>query len=238
MDERPHILVVDDDREILDLLSHYLETNGFRVTAVTDVARARRKLDRHAVDLIVLDLMLPDENGLDFCRKLRQSSQIPVIMLTALGDTVDRIVGLEVGADDYLPKPFDPRELVSRIRAILRRAAEPAEEHLSPSSAYRFADWRLDLVSRTLSDSRGTAIELGGAEFRVLELLLAHAGRVLSRTELTERLRGREHDPFDRSIDVRISRLRQLLGDDARAPQIIKTVYGEGYTLGVEVEAQ
>lgn len=238
MGERPHILVVDDDREILELLGDYLAGKGFHVTGVENATLARQALDRQAADLIVLDLMMPGESGLDFCRDLRRTSDTPVIMLTALGDTVERIVGLEVGADDYLPKPFDPRELVSRIRAVLRRAAASSDDRASPPDAYRFAGWHLDVVSRTLIDQHGNRIELGGAEFRVLEMLLAHSGRVLSRAELIERLRGRDHDPFDRSIDVRISRLRQLLGDDARAPAIIKTVYGEGYTLGVVVEVE
>jgi two-component system, OmpR family, response regulator len=234
MDAQPHILVVDDDPEILSLLSDYLESQGFRVTPVTNAGAAREAVAGDEPDLIVLDLMLPGESGLDFCRSLRKQVQTPVIMLTALGETVDRIVGLELGADDYLAKPFDPRELVSRIRAVLRRTASAAGE-AAEASAYHFATWHLDRISRVLTDTAGTRIELSGAEYRVLDLLLANVGRVLSRTELTEALRGREHDPFDRSIDVRISRLRQLLGDDARAPAIIKTVYGEGYTLGVPV---
>lgn len=239
MDDRPHILVVDDDREILTLLRDYLETKGFRATAVQSGAAARRSLLRDPVDLIVLDLMLPNESGLDICRDLRRTSDVPVIMLTALGEAVDRIVGLEVGADDYLSKPFDPRELISRIRAVLRRARPASKGNGSGrTSNYRFANWRLDSVSRTLTDRTGNAVDIGGAEFRLLSLLLAYAGRVLSRSELSGRLRGRDFDPFDRSIDVRISRLRHLLGDDARTPEIIKTVYGEGYTIGVQVQAE
>jgi len=237
MAERPHILVVDDDREIQTLLRDYLETKGFRATAVGNTAQARRAIDRDRVDLVVLDLMLPNESGLDFCRSLRRTSPAPVIMLTALGDTVDRIVGLETGADDYLPKPFDPQELVSRIRAVLRRSEQAASARPA-ATAYRFGGWRLDVLARTLTDKGGTRVDLGGAEFRLLEVMLSRAGRVLTRTELTEQLRGRDYDPFDRSIDVRISRLRQALGDDARTPDIIKTVYGEGYTVGVRVEAE
>jgi two-component system, OmpR family, response regulator len=238
MTERPHILVVDDDREIQTLLRDYLETKGFRATAVGNTAQARRALDRDRADLIVLDLMLPNESGLDFCRTLRRESTTPVIMLTALGETVDRIVGLETGADDYLPKPFDPQELVSRIRAVLRRGASAAPDDRPSAGAYRFGGWRLDVIARTLTDASGTRVDLGGAEFRLLELLLSHAGRVLTRNELSEQLRGRDYDPFDRSIDVRISRLRQALRDDAKTPDIIKTVYGEGYTIGVRVEAE
>ncbi len=238
MQEAHHILIVDDDREILDLLKGYLESNGYSVATAADTTLARQALDEQAADLIVLDLMLPNENGLDFCRRLRQTQNTPVIMLTALGETVDRIVGLEVGADDYLPKPFDPRELVSRIRAVLRRSADADTDAAQEVNAYRFGDWRLDRVSRSLFDASGNPVEIGGAEFRLLEALLSRPGHVLSRAELMEKLRGREHDPFDRSIDVRVSQLRRLLGDDARSPLIIKTVYGEGYTIGVPVEAE
>jgi two-component system OmpR family response regulator len=238
LQEAHHILIVDDDREILDLLKGYLESNGYSVATAADTNLARQALDDRAADLIVLDLMLPNENGLDFCRKLRQTSNTPVIMLTALGETVDRIVGLEVGADDYLPKPFDPRELVSRIRAVLRRSADADKDTAREVNAYRFGHWRLDRASHSLFDASDTQVEIGGAEFRLLEILLSRPGDVLPRAELMEKLRGREHDPFDRSIDVRVSHLRRLLGDDARSPLIIKTVYGEGYTIGVPVEAE
>jgi two-component system OmpR family response regulator len=235
MSERPHILVVDDDREIRTLLSDYLEKNEYRTTAVADGKGMRRALQAH-VDLIVLDLMLPGEDGLTLCRELRQQSQVPVIMLTALGDDVDRIVGLEVGADDYLPKPFNPRELLVRIKAILRRTAHVPRDPLTSSvKGYAFGDWRLDTTSRMLSRSDGTQTSLTGAEYRLLAILLSHSNRVLSRMQLMELLRGRDIDPFDRSIDVRISRLRQMLGDDARSPQVIKTVYGEGYVIGIPV---
>ncbi len=237
MPTQPHILVVDDDREILELLSSYLETNGYSVAIAVNTDIARQALRKKAADLIVLDLMLPNESGLDFCRSLRQQSNTPVIMLTALGDTVDRIVGLEVGADDYLAKPFDPRELVSRIRAVLRRAGSGDDSASLAARTYRFDGWCLDRVARSLTDKSGNTVEIGGAEFRLLETLLSSPGNIFSRTELIEELRGRTADPFDRSIDVRVSQLRRLLGDDARKPAIIKTVYGEGYTVGVPVEA-
>jgi two-component system OmpR family response regulator len=237
MSDPQHILVVDDDSEIRTLLREFLEKNGYRATAVSDGKGMRRALEQSHVDLIVLDLMLPGEDGLTLCRELRTKSQVPVIMLTALAEEVDRVVGLEIGADDYLAKPFSPRELVGRIKAILRRTSymprEPAPESVS---GYRFGDWQLDMTSRTLSHADGTVVNLSGAEFRLLTILLAHPKRVLSRMQLMEMLRGREHDPFDRSIDVRISRLRQTLRDDARAPTIIKTVYGEGYVIGVPIE--
>jgi two-component system OmpR family response regulator len=232
-----HILVVDDDREIRTLLRDYLEKNGFRATAVADGQETRRALDRTRFDLIVLDLMLPRESGLQICRELRASSDIPIIMLTALGEEVDRVVGLEVGADDYLPKPFSPRELLGRIRAVLRRTAlAPRLPDPASVPGYRFAGWRLDTAARTLTDPSGEPVALGGAEFRLLTALLANAPRVLTRVELMELMRGRELDPFDRSVDVRVSRLRQTLREDARAPQIIKTVYGEGYIVGVPVD--
>ncbi len=238
MTEAQHILIVDDDREIRTLLRDFLEKNGYRATAVPDGKGMRRALEQSHVDLIVLDLMLPGEDGLTLCRELRAKSQIPVLMLTALAEEVDRVVGLEVGADDYLAKPFSPRELVGRIKAILRRTAymprEPAPEAVN---GYRFGGWHLDMTTRTLTHTDGATVNLSGAEFRLLSILLAHPKRVLSRMQLMELLRGRDIDPFDRSIDVRISRLRQTLRDDARSPTVIKTVYGEGYVIGVPIEA-
>ena len=239
MTDRPHLVIVDDDREIRTLLSQYLDKHDFRTTAVAEGKEMRRVMERSRVDLVVLDLMLPGEDGLSICRELRTRSQVPIIMLTARGEDVDRIVGLELGADDYLPKPFNPRELLGRIRAVLRRAAH-APRDPSPESVrvFAFGNWRLDTTTRTLTDNDGKDVALSGAEYRLLAVLLSSVNRVLSRAQLTELLRGREADPFDRSIDVRVSRLRQILGDDARAPQIIKTVYGEGYVVGVPVQTQ
>ena len=237
MNDSAHILVVDDDREIRTLLREFLEKNGFKATAVADGQETRRALAREQFDLIVLDLMLPRESGLEICRELRQTSDVPVIMLTALGEEVDRVVGLEVGADDYLTKPFSPRELLGRIRAVLRRTAQqPRPGAATETSGFAFADWYLDATARTLTHADGTVAALSGAEYRLLTLLLEHAPRLLTRAELLELVRGRDFDPFDRSIDVRVSRLRQTLRDDARAPRIIKTVYGEGYIIGVPVE--
>jgi two-component system OmpR family response regulator len=237
MTDRPHLVIVDDDREIRTLLSQYLEKHDFRTTAVAEGKEMRRVMERSRVDLVVLDLMLPGEDGLSICRELRTRSQIPIIMLTARGEDVDRIVGLELGADDYLPKPFNPRELLGRIRAVLRRTAHaPRDPSPETVRAFSFSTWKLDTTTRTLTDTEGKEVALSGAEYRLLAVLLSSANRVLSRAQLTELLRGREADPFDRSIDVRVSRLRQILGDDARAPQIIKTVYGEGYVVGVPVQ--
>jgi two-component system, OmpR family, response regulator len=237
MSDRPHLVIVDDDREIRTLLSQYLEKHDFRTTAVAEGKEMRRVMERSRVDLVVLDLMLPGEDGLSICRELRTRSQVPVIMLTARGEDVDRIVGLELGADDYVPKPFNPRELLGRIRAVLRRAAHaPRDPSPETIRSFTFNGWKLDTTTRTLTDVEGKEVALSGAEYRLLAVLLSSANRVLSRAQLTELLRGREADPFDRSIDVRVSRLRQILGDDARAPQIIKTVYGEGYVVGVPVQ--
>lgn len=237
MSDAAHILVVDDDREIRTLLRDYLEKNGYRATAVADGAETRKALERGRFDLIVLDLMLPHESGLDICRALRTTSDVPVIMLTALGDEVDRVVGLEVGADDYVPKPFSPRELLGRIKAVLRRTQRaPRSADVADVRVYRFGGWQLDTTERTLTSPEGERVALGGAEYRVLSTLLANAPRLLTRAQLMDLTRGRDHDPFDRSIDVRVSRLRQTLRDDARAPRIVKTVYGEGYVIGVPVE--
>jgi two-component system OmpR family response regulator len=237
MNDAAHILVVDDDREIRTLLRDYLEKNGFKATAVADGAETRKALERGRFDLVVLDLMLPHESGLDICRALRASSDIPVIMLTALGDEVDRVVGLEVGADDYVAKPFSPRELLGRIKAVLRRTSlAPRGADVADVRLYRFAGWQLDTTERALTAPDGEVVALGGAEYRVLSVLLANAPRLLTRAQLMEFVRGRDHDPFDRSIDVRVSRLRQTLRDDARSPRIVKTVYGEGYVIGVPVE--
>ena len=239
MNDRPHLLIVDDDREIRTLLSQYLDKHNFRTTAVSEGKEMRRVIERSHVDLVVLDLMLPGEDGLSLCRDLRSRSQVPVIMLTARGEDVDRIVGLELGADDYVPKPFNPRELLGRIRAVLRRAAHaPRDPSPDLVRSFLFDGWRLDTTTRTLSDAAGKEVALSGAEYRLLAVLLGSGNRVLTRAQLTELLRGREADPFDRSIDVRVSRLRQILGDAARAPQIIKTVYGEGYVVGVPVETE
>ncbi len=236
MNDRPHILVVDDDTDIRTLLCEYLEGQGYRATAVADAKAMRKLLENTPVDLIVLDLMLPGESGLAVCRDLRAKSMVPIIMLTALGEEIDRIVGLEVGADDYLPKPFNPRELLGRIKAVLRRTSPlPAEPDDPRAVSYRFGHWRLHMLSRTLTDEEGNKVPLGGADFRLLSLLLARGNRVVSRAELMEMMHGRELDPFDRSIDVGISRLRQVLRDVAKAPEIIKTVYGEGYVVGVQV---
>jgi two-component system OmpR family response regulator len=236
MNDRARILIVDDDREIRNLLSSYLEGNGFQATVVANGSDAIACISRDHIDLVILDLMLIKESGLDVCRELRRTTNIPVIMLTALAEEVVRVIGFEVGADDYLTKPFSPRELLGRIRAVLRRRTPTASaSNQDRPQNYKFAEWRLDTIARSVCSQDGKQIPLSGADFRLLAALLAQAGRVVSRVQLSKEMRGREFDPFDRSIDVRVCRLRQMLGDDARAPQIIKTIYGHGYAIGVSV---
>jgi two-component system OmpR family response regulator len=232
-----HLLVVDDDREIRNLLGDYLEQAGFRVTAVADGKAMRRALEANRIDLVVLDLMLPGEDGLALCRDLRLRSNLPVLMLTARGDEVDRIVGLEMGADDYLAKPFNPRELLARIKSIVRRAqALPPNMAADDVRALRFAGWTLDVATRNAQAPDGLVVPLSGAEFRLLRVFLDHPQRVLNRDQLLELANKREAILFDRSIDVLVGRLRKRLHDDSREPKLIKTVRGEGYVLAASVE--
>ncbi|MDB5840121.1 MAG: response regulator, partial [Herminiimonas sp.] len=230
MEPISRILVVDDDHEIRSLLAEYLETNGYKALTAQNGAAMASALEEGRVDLIVLDLNLPGEDGLTLCRNLRARSTLPVIMLTARGQPLDRILGLEMGADDYLSKPFEPRELLARIRSVLRRsqAAPSAHSGGMPPQRLRFAGWTLDLAARHLVSPDGLAIMLSGAELRMLKVFLDHPNRVLNRDQLLNLTQGRDADPFDRSIDIQISRLRQKLNEDARSPQIIKTVRNGG----------
>ena len=236
METPTQILVVDDDRDIRTLLAEYLDGNGLRTITASNGAEMRKVLDASRIDLVVLDLTLPGEDGLTLCRNLRVQSSLPVIMLTARGEPLDRILGLEMGADDYLTKPFEPRELFARIRSVLRRTnALPPNMISAEARAMVFDDWRLDLLARHLVTNDGTVVALSGAEFRLLKVFLEHPNRVLNRDQLLELTHGREADPFDRSVDIQISRLRQKLGDDARTPCILKTVRNEGYVLSAVV---
>jgi two-component system OmpR family response regulator len=231
-----HILIVDDDREIRSLLGDYLQRNGFRASAVADGKAMWAALESGRVDLVILDVMLPGEDGFVLCRSLRARGDVPVIMLTAKGEDIDRIVGLELGADDYLAKPFNPRELLARIKSVLRRhRSVPSNLQAEPVEALRFAGWTLDLASRNLISPQQVVVALSGAEYRLLRVFLTYPNRVLSRDQLMDLTVGREADPLDRSVDVQVSRLRQRLGDDAREPAIIKTVRGEGYVLSTAV---
>lgn len=237
-----HILVVDDDRDIRELLTKYLEKNGFKVTAVADGRQMRAALAGAPIDLIVLDLMLPGEDGLALCRDLRASGSkpVPILMLTARGDETDRIVGLEMGADDYLAKPFASRELLARIHAVLRRTRMLPPNLRSTEAALRlnFGDWILDTTGRHLLDAGGTLVSLSGAEYRLLRVFLDHPQRILNRDQLLNLTQGRDTELFDRSIDLLVSRLRQRLRDDAREPRYIKTVRNEGYVFAAAVEAR
>lgn len=237
METIAHILIVDDDREIRSLLADYLQTNGYHALTADGGVAMRKILESTHVDLIVLDLNLPGEDGLTLCRNLRAQSTLPIIMLTARSEPLDRILGLEMGADDYLPKPFEPRELLARIRSVLRRSqAMPGNPDNASVQSLRFSGWTLDLTARHLINPQGMVIMLSGAEFKLLNIFLEHPNRVLNRDQLLNMTHGRDADPFDRSIDIQISRLRQKLGEDARAPQIIKTVRNGGYVLATTVE--
>lgn len=237
MEAPDHILIVDDDAEIRSLLGAYLDKNGYRTTTAADGDAMWKVLARTAVDLIVLDVMMPGDDGLTLCRKLQSESDTPVIMLTARGEETDRIVGLEMGADDYLAKPFSPRELLARIKSVLRRYRS-LPRNLRPDDAREivFGGWRLDTVARHLVSADGVVTSLSGAEYRLLKVFLNHPNRVLTRDQLTMFAKGHEADPLDRSIDIQVSRLRHRLNDDAGEPAIIKTVRGEGYVLAVPVE--
>jgi len=238
MDGSAHILVVDDDREIRDLLSRFLVKHGYRVTTAREGREARKIMADAAIDLVVLDLMMPGEDGLAFCREVRAGSDLPIIMLTAMGEETDRVVGLELGADDYLPKPFSPRELLARIKAVLRRSSGTAERPPAESGAgvIRFAGWTLDSGSRRLTSPEGALVTLSTGEFDLLLAFVEHPQRVLNRDQLLDLARGRSAIPFDRSIDVQVSRLRRKIEVDAKAPQIISTVRGGGYMFTPAVE--
>lgn len=237
MEKVPHLLVVDDHREIRELVARFMTKHGFRVTAAEDGKEMRKVLANSAVDLIVLDLMLPGEDGLSLCRGLRATSNIPVVMLTAMGEETDRIIGLEMGADDYLAKPFNPRELLARIKAVLRRAQSLPETGGPPEKGpVRFAGWTLDLARRELQSPDGVVVPLSTGEFNLLMTFLRHPQRVLSRDQLLDLTRGRAAAPFDRSIDTQVSRLRRKLEDDPKEPTLIKTVWGGGYIFTAQVE--
>ncbi|MBI1175032.1 MAG: response regulator [Sideroxydans sp.] len=234
MPVQPHIssiLIVDDDADIRSLLAEYLGQQGLHVLTAEDGTSMQQVLDSNTVELVVLDLTLPGTDGLALCRNLRAHSALPVIMLTARSSALDRIIGLEMGADDYLCKPFEPRELLARIRNVLRRSDAGSTGDIEHAQELQFAGWTLDIAARQLRRADGLVVILSSGEFRLLKALLERPNRVLSRDQLLSLTQGREAEPFDRSIDLHISRLRQKLGDDARAPQLIKTLRNEGYML-------
>lgn len=231
MESTPHILIVDDDREIRDLLARFLGANGHKVTTARDGREMRRAWSAAHHDAVILDLMLPGEGGADLARWLRARSGVPIIMLTALSGEEDRVTGLELGADDYVPKPFSPRELLARLRAVLRRAAGGA----GAPAAWRFCGWTVEPARRRLLDPGGVEIPLTGGEYELLLALVERADTVLTRDMLMDLLHGRQAGPFDRTIDVAVARLRRKLGDSGAA-QLIKTVRGGGYVLAAPVE--
>jgi two-component system, OmpR family, response regulator len=229
---QPHILVVDDSRDIRELLVRYLEQNGFRASAAPGADHARRLMKTSAFDLAVLDVMMPGEDGLSLCRSLHHDSDMPVIMLTARGEDVDRILGLEMGADDYIAKPFNPRELVARIGAVLRRAnSMPKRGAAARGGQILFDRWSLDTAQRELAGPDGTIVPLSSGEFRLLLAFIERPNVSLSRDQLLDITRGRNAEPFDRSIDNAVSRLRRKIEEDAKAPRLIKTVWGGGYVF-------
>ncbi|MGK3126277.1 response regulator [Candidatus Pantoea formicae] len=239
MEHIDHILVVDDDRDIRELITDYLIKSGYRATGAANGREMRAMLSANAIDLVILDIMMPGDDGLTLCRQLRSDTQrnLPILMLTARSEDTDRILGLEMGADDYLIKPFVARELLARIKAILRRtrALPPNLQITEAGRIIAFGDWQLDTSARHLIDQEGVIVALSGAEYRLLRVFLDHPQRVLNRDQLLNLTQGRDAELFERSIDLLVSRLRQRLRDDAREPAYLKTVRSEGYVLAAPV---
>ena len=234
---QPHILVVDDARDIREPLTRYLRETSFRVTSAENAAVARKALRTWTIDIVILDIMMPGEDGLSLCRSTPESSGIPVIMLTARREELDRIIGLEVGADDYMSKPFNPRELVARINAVLRRTNMLSPSLRSPAAErYRFGEWMFNASQREIVNSNGLAMPLSSGEHKLLMVFVDRPKMALSREQLLDLTKGREADVFDRSIDNQVSRLRRKIEQDSRNPRYIKTVWGGGYMFTSEVE--
>ena len=223
-----HLLVVDDDSETRELLSLYLGQQGFAVAVVEDGKAMDAWLAGNSTDLVILDLMLPGEDGLSIARRLQSEHKLPIVMISARGEELDRIVGLEVGADDYLPKPFNPRELLARIRAVLRRSGHTEETESELDTGEEFGEFRFDDARRVLYRN-GREVDLSRAEFDLLQVFVNHPNRVLSRDLIMDCISGADRDPFDRSIDVRVTRLRHKIEDDPSDPKLIRTVWGIGY---------
>jgi two-component system OmpR family response regulator len=232
----PHLLIVDDDEDILSLLTTFFRKHSHTVTVAGDGAAMLAALDEHSIDLVILDLMLRGEDGLSLCRRLRATSHVPIIMLTAMADHTDRVVGLEVGADDYLTKPFDQRELLARVKAVLRRTVgNGAAATTETRPALCFANWRLDVTRRELRSEDNTLVVLSGGEFDLLLAFAEHSQRVLTRDQLLDLSRGAAHAAYDRSIDVQVSRLRYKLETDPKSPSLIRTVRNGGYLFAPKV---
>ena len=236
MGDMQHLLLVDDERSIREPLAQYLTKQGFRVTQAADAESARMRLAAYAIDLVILDVMMPGEDGLSLCRHIAATSDTPVILLTAKAEETDRIVGLEMGADDYVVKPFSPRELATRVKVVLRRlTAGGARQHAPESGSYAFAGWVLKTGERSLVDREGVSVPLSTGEYNLLLALVTRPRQVLTRDQLLDLTQGREAAAFDRAIDNQVSRLRRKIEADAKNPDIIKTVWGGGYTLAAEV---
>ena len=236
MGDTPHLLLVDDERSIREPLAQYLTKQGFRVTQTGDAEAARTRLTAYAIDLVILDIMMPGEDGLSLCRHIRETSETPVILLTARSEETDRIVGLEMGADDYVVKPFSPRELATRVKVILRRAAAGGtRQHGPDSGSFAFAGWVLKSGERALVDREGVSVPLSTGEYNLLHALVTRPRQVLTRDQLLDLTQGREAAAFDRAIDNQVSRLRRKIEADPKSPELIKTVWGGGYTLAAEV---
>jgi two-component system, OmpR family, response regulator len=236
MGDQPHLLLVDDERSIREPLAQYLTKQGFRVTQAGDAEAARTRMAAYAIDLVVLDVMMPGEDGLSLCRHIAATTDIPVILLTAKSEETDRIVGLEMGADDYVVKPFSPRELATRVKVVLRRLqAGGARQHAPDSGSYAFAGWVLKSGERALVDREGVSVPLSTGEYNLLLALVTRPRQVLTRDQLLDLTQGREAAAFDRAVDNQVSRLRRKIELDPKNPDIIKTVWGGGYTLAAEV---
>jgi DNA-binding response OmpR family regulator len=234
VDALTHVLVVDDDASLRELLTGYLRREGFEVNGVGDGTEMFEWLEHHQPDIVILDLMLPGDDGLTLARRLRTQTDMPIIMLSARGDDIDRIVGLEVGADDYLAKPFNPRELLARIRAVLRRHGQPAADQRAEGVA-EFGPYRLDIQARQLTRD-GKPVTLTGSEFDLLRIFVEHPNRMLDRDRLLDLLKGYERNPFDRSIDVQVARLRAKIEPNKKQPRYIRTVWGRGYVFTPRAE--
>ena len=235
--QKPRILVVDDDEKIRTLLTRYLENENLQVLAAESGTAMDRLLEHEGADLVVLDLMLPGEDGLSIARRLKADTTIPIIMLSARGEDTDRIIGLEVGADDYLPKPFNPRELLARIRAVLRRPQQQQNDEEDESHLYSYGVFQMDTKAQRLVKN-GQEIDLTTGEFTLLETLVQHPNRVLSRDQLVDLIKGYDRSPFDRSIDVRVTRLRRKIEEDPSHPVFIRTVWGKGYLFTPQGDRQ
>ena len=237
MSEFPHLLVVDDHREIRDALAKYLARHDYRVSTADSAAAARRVLETNRIELVVLDVMMPREDGLSLCRQLRAKGDLPIIMLTAMAEETDRVVGLELGADDYVTKPFNPRELLARIRAVLRRTHSlPPQPERPAAHRLRFDRWLFDVDRRELVGEDGVAVPLSTGEFLLLSVFVQRPGMVLTRDQLLDLTRGREAAICDRSIDNQVSRLRKKIEADPKRPQLIRTHWGGGYSFAAEVQ--